>query len=421
MSAPFNYFRPLPKIFFLLMSNAFNDSFVAFRIAVIILHIICSILVYKFSLSLNFSNTSSFIAAIIFSVLSCHSESLFFINCVNEIFSAVFILTGLYWYSKYDSVKYTFLIIISFLFALLSRESAICYIPLVFLVKFKTGNRSWKDTLIVLLIPILLYIAFRIFSEIHFGGTGERLVFDSLDLNPVKVIYKMFHYFINMIFPVKSLFEFVGFNSLEILVNAFKRPSENLPVFLGLSICVSVICGAMILLFMKTLKKEMIFPLLFIMFSLAIYLFSFNTAERFLYLPSTGLSILLGMFFSKLNPRKALFTFVILFLIIHSASLVFRSYRHKQAATYSGEAIKNLFGKTIDVKSGSDIFLENIPPKKFGIFFLSPYNFQSNWDYNYPDKKINFLFNETIKPDDKNNIDAVYRFNDDQSSFERVN
>jgi len=402
------------------MSDIFNDSFIAFRIAVIILHIICSILVYKFSLSLNLNITSSFIAAITFSVLSCHSEALFFINCVNEIFSAVFILAGLYLFSKYNSAKYTFLIIISFLFALLSRESAICYIPLVFLIKIKTGKHNWKDTLIILLIPLLLYIAFRIYSEIYFGGTGGRLAIDSLDLNPVKVIYKMFHYFINMIFPIKFIFEFGGFSSLEVLVNAFRRPFENLPVFLGLSIFVSLISGALILLFKKTLKKELNFPLLFIMFSLTIYLFSFNTAERFLYLPSAGLSILLGMFFSKLKHRKAAFTLVLLFVIIHSVSLVFRSYRHKQAATYSGEVMKNLFEKTAEVKSGSDILFENIPPKKFGIFFLSPYNFQSNWDYNFPDKKINFLFNETIKPEDKNNIDAIYKFNDDQSSFERL-
>jgi len=421
MPAPFDYFRPLPKIFFLIISNTFGVSFVAFRIALIILHIICSILVYKFSLSLNLNGMSSFIAAVIFSVLSCHSEVLFFINCVNEIFSALFILTGLYWFSKYDSSKYTFYIIITFLLALLSRESAICYIPLIFLVKIKLAKPSWRNTMIVILISIILYAAFRIFTEIYFGGTSERLAFDNLDLNPIKVIYKLFHYFINMIFPVKLLFEFAGFGSLEVLVNAFRRPSENLPIFLGLSFCVMVICGALILLFMKTLKKNLVFPLLFIIFSLAIYLFSFNTAERFLYLPSAGLSILLGMFFSKLKYRKAALTLLLLFVIIHSASLLLRSYRHKQAAIYSGEVMKNLFEKTQDIKSGSDILFENIPPKKFGIFFLSPYNFQSNWDYNYPNKKLKFLFNETIKPEDKNHIDATYKFNNDQSSFERVN
>ncbi len=350
MPAPFDYFRPLPKIFFLIFSNAFSYSSVAFRIALIILHIICSILVYKFSLSLNLNSISSFIAAVIFSVLSCHSEALFFINCVNEIFSAVFILTGLYWFSKYNSPKYTFYILITFLLALLSRESAICYIPLIFLVKIKLGKPSWKNTLIVLLVPLTFYVAFRIFSEIYFGGTSERLAFDNLDLNPIKVIYKVFHYFINMVFPVKLLFEFAGFGSLEVLVSAFRRPTENLPIFLGLSFCVTVICGALIFLFMKILKKDLVFPLLFIIFSLAIYLFSFNTAERFLYLPSAGLSILLGMFFSKLKHRKAALTLILLFVIIHSASLLLRSYRHKQAAVYSEEVMKNLYEKTGNIK-----------------------------------------------------------------------
>lgn len=369
---------------------------------------------------MGLKSIEAFLAAIIFSVLSCHAEALFFINCVNELFSAAFILTGLYWFIKYDSDKYTVAIIFTFLLALLSRESAICYIPLLLLVKLKAPARSRNNTALILIIPVLLYIAFRIFAEINYGETGARLSFEQLDLNPAKIIYRLFHYFTNMILPVKFLFEFIGFDSLEVLVNAFKRPSENLTVFLGLSIMVSLIFGTLIYFFVRILKKDIIFPLLFIFFSLAIYLFSLNTAERFLYLPSAGLCILLAMIFSKINNRKIAVILISLFIIIHSTSLIFRSYRHKQAAVYSREVIKDLSEKTSQVSAGSAILFENIPPKKFGIFFLSPYNFQSNWDYNYPDKKLKLLFSQTLSSNVLDSIDAVYRFEDAKSSFERI-
>ena len=124
---------------------------------------------------------------------------------------------------------------------------------------------------------------------------------ESLDLNPAKVVYKLLHYFISMIFPVKMLFEFAGYGTLEFLIKAFRNPTENLPVFLTLAFTVSLICFSLFYFFIRTLKKEIVFPVMLILVSLAVYLFSFNTAERFLYLPSAGLSILLALFFQKLN------------------------------------------------------------------------------------------------------------------------
>jgi hypothetical protein len=416
--APFDYFRPLPKLFFHILSRDLNASAVIFRIIIIILQIFCTVLVYNFTSSVNYPRTVSFISALLFSVLACHSETLFFINCINEIFSAVFILAGLTLFAKKKSLLSDLAIIVSFLFALLSRESAVCFIPLIVLVNIRTGLRKWTETSAIMLIPFAVYISFRIFSETYFAGSNIDSTLESLDLNPLKIIYKIFHYFINMIIPVKVLFEFTGFDNLEKLVTAFRKPSDNLPVFLSLSITVVSVSGFVIYFLFKTLKKEIIFPLLFILFTLAIYFLSFNTAERFLYLPSAGLCILLALFFDKLKLNKfAVFIFVI-FVTVHASALLSREHRHKQAADYSAEVMTDLHRKTSEVKSGSIILLENIPPKKYGIFFLSPYNFQSNWDFNFPDKKITFLFKETVKSADRE--DLIMKFSDEKSEFEIV-
>jgi len=378
------------------------------------------VLVYNFSTKLNYSIKASFYSALIFSVLSCHAEALLFINCINELFSAVFILTGLFLFSKYNTSKIYFPVAMSFLFALLSRESAVCYIPLLFLVNYRLKLTGWKNIALITAVPVLIYMSFRIFSETYFPGSNLSSTIDSLDLNPVKIIYKMFHYFINMIIPVKVLFEFLGFGYLESLIAAFRKPVDNLFVFISLSLSALIICVSLIYFIFKTLRKEIAFPLMFIFFSIAIYFLSFNTAERFLYLPSAGLSILLGLFFSELKSTKILFLSFILFLLIHSASFLSRTYRHKQAANYSAEVMNDLYSKTTDIKNGDYILFENIPPKKFGIFFLSPYNFQSNWDYNFPDKKINFIFKETYKENIKDLINSVYKFSVERNEFERV-
>lgn len=415
--APFDFFRPFPKLFFYLVPESLNDSFTFYRIIILILHVICSVLVYKLTLSLNYSKKASVFAALIFSVLSCHSEALFSVNCINEIFSAVFILTGLCIYSGQNSSKTVIPVIICFLLALMSRESAVCCIPLILLIRVKKGAGKWRDVVFISLIPLIIYFAFRIFSETFFSGSNIGAIIDNLDLNPLKIIYKLFHYFINMLFPVKFLFEFTGFGLLETLISAFRKPMENLTVFLILFLTVITICTSLIVLLRKTMGKEITFFLLFILFSLGIYLISPLTAERFLYLPSAGLSILLAVFFDKLKNKKTAIIFLIMFLMIHSVSLMIREIRYKQAAGYSAEVMNQLYQKISQIEAKS-IFLESIPNKKYGIIIQARLNFQPNWDYNFPDRKIKFSFYETeSKAED---ADAVLKFNDETSEYEIV-
>ncbi|MBS1552220.1 MAG: hypothetical protein JST15_09165 [Bacteroidetes bacterium] len=418
LPAPFDYFRPLPKLFFYVFSRLPGADFIFFRVAVIILHILCAVTLYRLSIALKYSKETAFAAALIFSVLSCHSEVLFFINCINELFSAFFILAGLYLFCEYRSYKNDVFIILLFLLALLSRESSVCFFPLLLTVNYRSGKRKLREVLIISFIPVVIYLSFRIFSETYFGQSNIVPIIESLDLNPLKTIYKVLHYFVNMIFPVKMLFEIAGYGTLEFLIKAFRKPSENLPVFIALSFTVSLISFSVLYFFIRTLKKQMLFPLLFILFSLGIYLFSFNTAERFLYLPSAGLSILIALFFEKLSLRRFSIAVFLVFIIVHSASLVFRSYRHRQAAEYSENVMRDLYNKTTDVKNGSKILFENIPPKQYGIFFLSVFNFQSNWDYNFPERKIVFLFSENKKQSDT--PDLIYRFIDEKSEFEKA-
>ncbi|MBL8006402.1 MAG: hypothetical protein JNJ56_02640 [Ignavibacteria bacterium] len=418
--APFGYFRPVPKLFFYILSSVANNSAFYFHAVILILHITVSVLVFRFAVSLKYSHNTAFISALIFSVLTCHSETLFFINCINEIFSAVFILSGLYIFTRKESPLNYLFVLLMFILAMLSRESAVCYIPLLILVNLRTKKLKSLKLIVYSLIPVFVYAAVRIYSEKYFTGSNINLMSDSLDLNPLKALYKTLHYFVNMIFPVKMIFAITGYDKLEFLIHAFRRPSENILVFFLLSFSVSLVCFSLIFLFIRKLGTEIFFPLLFIFFAIFIYLFSFNTAERYLYLPSAGLSILLGLFFDKCKSGFIFRILLALYLLVHSASLVIRLYDYKEASYYSQNAVKVLNEKTNGISSGSVIYFENIPPKKNGIYFLSPYNLQPNYDFNFPERKYEFLFRETISAPDSGRINAVIRFNNERDEFERL-
>lgn len=419
-AAPFGYFRPVPKLFFLILSSVTGNSAFYFHAAILILHISVSVLVYRFAVSLKYNHNTAFISALIFSVLTCHSETLFFINCVNEIFSAVFILSGLYIFTCKESPFNDLIVFLMFTLAMLSRESAVCFIPLLIIVNFRTKKYKPLKLAVYAAIPLIVYAAFRFYSEKYLTGSNINLMSDSLDLNPLKAFYKTLHYFVNMIFPVKIIFALTGYDKLEFLIQAFRKPSENILIFFLLSFSVSFVCFFMIFFFIRKLRAEIVFPLLFIFFALFIYLFSFNTAERYLYLPSVGLCILLGLFFDKCKSDFVFKILLAVYLLIHSVSIVIRLYDYKEASYYSANVVKDLNEKTKGISSGSVIFFENIPPKKNGIFFLSPYNLQSNYDFSFPERKYEFLFGETISGQDSGRINAVFRFNKDSDEFERL-
>jgi len=401
------------------MWNIFHDNYFAYRVVIILFHIFIVILLYKLTLNLKYNRKVAFTASLLFSVLTSHTEALYFINCINEIFSAFFILLGLYLFSKQKDLNpaRVFFIIIIFLLALFSRESSICYVPLILLLNFTKVKHKWNTVLFILVMPILIYALLRFYSEMLYVDSNLGTTISSLDLNPIKILYKIVHYFIMMLFPVKIIFEFLGFGSLEFLINIYRKPMENLLSFALFSGLLVTVFTIFIYHTLKILRKRIIFPLLFTLSSLFIYLFSFSTAERYSYLPSAGLCILIGIFFYKLNYSKIFQILLILFISIHLFSLVQRSYRYKQAAEFSHQSLKNLNEVTESIENRSDILMLSLPPKKYGIYFLNVPNFYYNWKYNYPLKDYNFIFDES---NDYDKMDAVLKFDEDKSVFERI-
>jgi len=401
------------------MWNIFHDNYFAYRVVIILFHIFIVILLYKLTLNLKYNRKVAFTASLLFSVLTSHTEALYFINCINEIFSAFFILLGLYLFSKQKDLNpaRVFFIIIIFLLALFSRESSICYVPLILLLNFTKVKHKWNTVLFILVMPILIYALLRFYSEMLYVDSNLGTTISSLDLNPIKILYKIVHYFMMMLFPVKIIFEFLGFGSLEFLINIYRKPMENLLSFALFSGLLVTVFTIFIYHTLKILRKRIIFPLLFTLSSLFIYLFSFSTAERYSYLPSAGLCILIGIFFYKLNYSKIFQILLILFISIHLFSLVQRSYRYKQAAEFSHQSLKNLNEVTESIENRSDILMLSLPPKKYGIYFLNVPNFYYNWKYNFPLKDYNFIFDES---NDYDKMDAVLKFDEDKSVFERI-
>lgn len=416
---PFGYFRPLPKLFFYVIWNVFQNEFYVYRIFVAVFHILIVFLIYKITVALDYGRKAAFIASLLFSVLTCHTEALYFINCINELMSAFFILSGLYLFSceKYNRKFFTYSIILLFTLALFSKESAVCYIPLVLLFYFFKVRQNINRVIFILIVPVLLYAVVRIFSEAFLPASNFGTMISSMDLNPLKIFYKAVHYYIMMLFPVKVIFEFLGFEKLEYLINIYRNPGMHLFEFIAFTVFILSVLVVFLNFMIKKLKTEIFFPVFFTLISLSIYLFSFATAERYSYLASAGLCLLFGIFFEKTGSSGFVRIIFVLFISLHLFSLIQRSFRYRQAAEFSRLSIINLNNVTQDLKAGSDVKIISLPPKQYGIYFLNVPNFHYNWKYNFPEREINFEFEGTAI---KEKHDSVFDFDIGSSSFRKV-
>lgn len=438
--APYEYFRPIPKVIFAFLWKIFPLSPIEkecnifyYRLLVLLINTLTTIILYNLILQ-KFNKSVAFITACFFSVISCHSEALYSINCLNELLSALFILLGLLLFikSKHFISAKIFFSTICFLLAVLSRESAFCFIFLLFLLDYSPKYQGEKNRIgfsqkiVIILVVSILYIILRLISYHYYFELYSSGNYGIIDTNIFRYFYKIFHYFINIILPVKTIFYIIGFENYERLRNAFLNPADNIKLFSFLIISAIIIMSIIIYLF-KVLSKHQklqkdnllnsnyfsfVFPILFILFALIIYLPLNGTAERFLYLPSVGICLLFAIFVKRAldGYENAFSKFVVILVVfilifIYSASMYQRAFiwretslKTKNLLTKLEEKINNFIFESqnnnfeIDNNKTLNILLLDITTIEKGTYFVNQYNFNHIWKFYFPKQNVRFWF-----------------------------
>jgi hypothetical protein len=403
--APYGYFRPVVKLFFLIWHGIFTDNVLPYRIFILILHIGCSLLVYRVFLKADFSKNVAWVSAVVFAVITCHSEALYSINSISEIFSAFFILIGIY-YLLSEKKYYA---IIFFTLALFSRESALCFLPitLVFLYRKKVKILS-LDNAIILLSPVLLYfavyfISHNIFEFVRYGSQ------DIFTLNPFSMGYKVIHYFVNMILPAKTILLALSYyfdgNIYANILTAIKDPINNLPTFLLIISGGILLFGGIYLLFRKILNtKEISFAMLLSLAALIIYLPMIPTAERFLYLPSIGICLLLSLICVSLWEKKSTYGIILFSIMIlaYTISTNERAFYWNSAGSNTQIKLKSLH-KAIEDIPNDKILIKNYDR----LYYINEYTLPDMYMYIYNERKV-FRFDVLNENDDPADFNTIY-------------
>ena len=282
--------RPLATFSYYAMARIFGKSPAAMRTPQWASHVLIGFMLCFLALSLGFTELAASWAAAFFWLQPANIETLMCVSFNEEVLVAL----GLLFFLLCHRHRKYFLASLSLVGAFLSKETAIAFLPLVFLHDFLT-DQQWKEKIKIYALYFLIAAAYL---TIYFGP-----------LKGPGVLQKP----VILSFGTRLFFALTGFETairifllpLWLRIEYFALPPASwIKGALELGIGIGLLCawGYGGFYFWKKNQKRIVFFLLWPMGFLALTsnlfpMSALNTrllAERWLYLPFLGLSVLAG-------------------------------------------------------------------------------------------------------------------------------
>lgn len=332
----FNFYRPVQGLSFMLDYSLWGLNSLGYHITNTILHALNAILVYFIILTIYKSWQTAMISALFFSIHPVQTEAVTYISGRADGLTALFLLISLIFFIKdaHQSRKiFFFASIISFMLALLSKESAIIFPLIIILYSFclvHKENRSYllRAYLSAFLIILGGYLILRthIFNspDHSIRNLSENLYPRLLSLGRIIISYIGL-----LFFPVGLHME----RSIE-LVNSIFKVDFLIPCLL---------LGLIIFLGLKAFKRSKAvffsFGWFFIFLSPVLNIVPINAlmAEHWLYLPSVGFFTIIALGASNLLKYKGTFLKRVTIVILSLAGIFYSYLTVKRNTEWSNE------------------------------------------------------------------------------------
>ncbi|HBE73254.1 MAG TPA: hypothetical protein DDW31_04065 [candidate division Zixibacteria bacterium] len=395
--SPYGYFRPAPMALFRAIGLSLPEAVWPFRALIVLLHLANCLLVYWLGRRLDFSRSVSMITALLFAVLPCHAESLFWVSALNEPLASFLALSGFALLLRLRPAISSPLATALFAAALATRESSFCYIPLVFLLCRLQPRLRTPAIIPVLLLPGVIYLTARYWWSLSLPPGLAVSSPGDLNLNPLEMGRRLFHYLAAMVLPVKTIFDLAGFGRYDSLRNILGSPGTSPPAYWSFAVFgVSALLGAGFFAY-RLLGRKILGPLAFTVLALGVYLPFRNTSEHFLYFPSIGICFALGLLLAKAASQRASVGLAVAIALfsVYAGSRANRLYRwHRASAALEG-SMSQLAGLASGLPDNSRVLVEGLDNRYYGIPFVGEHSLNDAWSFRHPDRPLAFYFDRT--------------------------
>lgn len=226
------YYRPTQALVYLLVSQ-FSGQPWLFHLVNVLLGGVAGILVYRFLLLLFKIRLPALAGAVIFLTHPVNSEVFNWVSALPEILSAVFILLTFIFYLRFlEKRKSSYLMwaVLSFFPALLTKETAVFYLPVLALMTIFSQKSRIKlpvfYNLTWFLLPVLVYLGIRMAVlgrvvykyEGYYGLSLPAQIFTGLSLLPKYLLELIFPWPLSFQPVVNPVFEYENTVTLSLIV-----------------------------------------------------------------------------------------------------------------------------------------------------------------------------------------------------------
>ncbi|MCX7991066.1 MAG: hypothetical protein N2999_03385 [Proteobacteria bacterium] len=325
-----SYYRPVFFLSLAIDALIFNGSAFGFHLGNLLLQVLVAYFLYKVVLSLKFDKRTALFTAVIFSVHPTHSEAVSWISARNELLYSLFGFISLYFYIKKSYWGYLF-----YGFSLLSKETAVV-LPLLYIfcdlfINVKNLN-DIKNSKLIYFFPYIVISFFYILIR-------KILLPEPFGEN-VPVIIRFLTIIHNVAFYLKKFF--IPFN-LKIFYSGLIKNYFDIEILSSLIIL--IIFSVISFLIVRVERRLVFFVLWFLILILpvsGVVITSTITfgSDRYLYLPSFGLSFILSYLINRLSLRRATFILLIVSLV-SGIYTVKRNYSYENQEKFISEALKD--------------------------------------------------------------------------------
>lgn len=338
-----NQYSPIPTTFLGFLSILSGDSPFLYNLSAILLHVMCTVMVFWFAYRLVRNPISALVVAAFFGITPLNVESVAWASAVFKTgFYSIFFIASLISYTYFLSTNKLKHLAVSFLFfvlSFLSKEQAVALVLSLFCIDFLNRRNLLSKKVILEKLPFLIASAvFGIITLMAAKSDSDELAYNQFDFayRILFACYALGEYFIKLLIPYElSLY--------------YPYPDiRNLSFWFYLH---PVIIAVLVYVFIRTLKKNrsVAFGILFfsanILFTLVLQIVSVRgavMADRYSYIPSIGIYFLAGVLLNQLWTTKYKSTAIIIvsmFAIYFSVVTFVRSQVWQNSLTLWNDVI----------------------------------------------------------------------------------
>ncbi len=317
---PSNFYRPFQSLSYLIDHSLFKLNPAGFHFTNTLLHVINSILVLGLIFLLSKNLFISFITSVLFIVHPVHTEAVTYIAGRADLLLALFSLSCVLAFLKYIFTKKKilyYLSLLAFICALLSKEVAVILPGVLILCQYTFSNHGLKSklkTIAPFLAVCVIYVSLRL-TVLNFATHSVFYFPFALGVRMLTFFKAIVIYLRLIVFPVGLHMQY----KLEPCFSVFSPVA-----MLGIIIIIMFIFS---LIYTAKKNKLIHFALLWFIIWLIpqtnIFPINASIAEHFLYLPSVGLFLILGLFTKRLiNDKSRIFIQLLIAVLVFSFAVI---------------------------------------------------------------------------------------------------